>query len=106
MTRALIYGDDIHDWDSFYEIFRIVIGFDDDAPRTKESWLESMKELRTEPTIERFTLKPEDAFIIVLFRSESFKQRLPEIYNFFLSSITELNMKHYNNWNSIAIIFR
>jgi len=93
----------ITDWKSFHDACRTLFGFPDFYGANMDAWIDCMSYLRDDAGMTRFNLSAEECLSIEVTDAESFKKRLPEIFDALVECMAFVNKRYVENGESPAL---
>ncbi len=97
----------ISDWDSFHRICREVFGFPDFYGMKMNAWIDCLTYLDEGDGMSRFHLVPGETLNIEVSDIESFKSRLPEIFDALVVRSADVNQRYLERGKSplLSLVF-
>ena len=94
MNRVKIDCNQIHDWDSFHDVFAEKFGFPDFYGRNMDAWIDCMSYLDDpESGMTKITCSKRDYIIIELENIQNFQKIYPEIYEAIIECSAFVNLR-------------
>ncbi len=84
----------INDWESFHNTCRRVFGFPDFYGMNMNAWIDCLSYLDEGDGMSRFHLSEGDRLDIELVETNSFKKRLPEIFDALVECTSFVNQRY------------
>jgi hypothetical protein len=94
MAAARLETESISDWQSFHEACRKVFGFPDFYGMNMDAWIDCMSYLGEDAGMTRFHLADGESLHIEISATESFKGRLPEIFDALVECSAFVNRRY------------
>jgi hypothetical protein len=107
MAKALIRTEEITDWESFHEAFKQEMGFPDFYGMNMNAWIDCLTYLDEGDGMSRYNLAEGEMMHIELSDTNSFKTRLPEIFNGLIECSAAVNQRYTEAGKApkIALVF-
>ena len=81
MARVEINTEAITNWESFHEIFKREMGFPEFYGMNMNAWIDCLSYLDNDDKMTRFQLRGDETLHVEVQATESFKSRVPEIFD-------------------------
>jgi RNAse (barnase) inhibitor barstar len=95
MKTVRLETKSITDWDSFHSEFAELMGFPSFYGRNMNAWIDCMSYLTDANTgMSKITLENGESLVISVSDSESFKKRLPEIFEGLIECAAFVNQRY------------
>jgi hypothetical protein len=94
MAMVRLDTSSITDWDSFHRTCRDVFGFPDFYGMNMNAWIDCLTYLDEGDGMSRFHLAPNETLNIEVSDTESFKSRLPEIFDALVVCSADVNQRY------------
>ena len=90
----------ISDWQSFHEACRQAFGFPDFYGMNMNAWIDCLTYLDEGDGMSRFRLAKGETLNVEISDAESFRSRLPEIYDALVESSAFVNQRYFDSGKS------
>src|SRR5258705_9310751 len=94
MATVRLETSTISDWDSFHKTCQRVFGFPDFYGMNMNAWIDCLTYLDEGDGMSRFHLSPGEKLIIEVVDSDSFKSRLPDIFDALVECTDAVNRRY------------
>jgi hypothetical protein len=94
MAKALIKTEVITDWQSFHDVCKREMGFPDFYGMNMNAWIDCLTYLDEGDGMSRFHLAEGEILYIELTDTNSFKARLPEVFDALVECSAAVNQRY------------
>ena len=107
MATVRLKTESISDWRSFHEICKDAFGFPDFYGMNMNAWIDCLAYLDEDSRMTRFNLATGEMLHIELSATESFNQRLPEIFDALVECSAFVNQRYLEDGKApvLSLVF-
>ena len=107
MATARLETESITDWQSFHAACREVFGFPDFYGMNMNAWIDCMFYLDEDAGMTRFNLAEGEMLHIEVSATESFKRKLPEIFDALVECCAFVNQRYVEDGKApvLSLVF-